>query len=190
MRKSSGVLYLVSAVVLAVGISACRPSEADRLMKQLNLELENRQQYIAEFEKSLDSLTAQAAQTGDDSLRWFFYDCLRKEYYYYNVDSSAVYVDKMSHLAKNSGRADWQAIAIVAQADISYSRFDYSSALNLFESVVFHISVCLINFLKICTCRALEDLEVELVKSCQHVVKYFCLKMLVFQPCCICREEV
>ena len=135
MRKSSGVLYLVSAVVLAVGISACRPSEADRLMKQLNLELENRQQYIAEFEKSLDSLTAQAAQTGDDSLRWFFYDCLRKEYYYYNVDSSAVYVDKMSHLAKNSGRADWQAIAIVAQADISYSRFDYSSALNLFESV-------------------------------------------------------
>lgn len=126
--------YIIALLCSALCIS-CQVSESDRLMRELDATLDNQSEYMLAFENHLDSLKARVLVSMSDEERWWLCDTLCYEYILYNIDSASAYADRMSLLAEKTGNVQWKAMSDIARSNILYSRYDYSAAIQLFESI-------------------------------------------------------
>lgn len=114
---------------------SCAHSESGRLLDELDETISQQDTYIKSFERHLDSLKMMGSDSLSKEDTWRLYDLLCDEYIWYNIDSASVYAEKMSLLAAETKNAQWKAMADIVRSNIVYSRYDYTAAMHLFESI-------------------------------------------------------
>lgn len=125
---------IIISLILLICVS-CAHSESERLLDELDETIGRQDTYIMSFEKHLDSLKTMASASLSKEETWNLYDQLYGGYILYNIDSASVYVKRMSLLAEEAGNPQWKAMACIARSNVVYSRYDYTEALHLFESI-------------------------------------------------------
>lgn len=126
--------YIACALCLA-GLVACRQSETELLLAELDRTIENKAVYTERFNLRADSLRRALRDAGDDTRRWQTANRLFDAYITYNIDTAARYVALMYDLAEHTGRRDMKFLSTTCDISVLIGRNNIEDAYDRIRSL-------------------------------------------------------
>lgn len=126
-----GQLRFIMTTFAVVMCSSCGVN-SDRLLSDLDQAIENREVYVKEFVKKIDSIKTMYRTAETNGEKWKYADTLFKEYIHFSLDSAYVYLTYM----KNNCTAQEECIRTdMAEVNLLNLKQMHNYAIQVFESI-------------------------------------------------------
>ena len=136
IKEMERTKLLISAV-LAIALSySCKESpETGQMIKNLDLAIENHDEYFARHKHETDSIKSLLRVCKDDGEAWKIYKKLHVCYTTFSIDSAAHYATKMEEIALCSGKKELAFQSKLARITVLHAQFEYGEGRKMFEQM-------------------------------------------------------
>jgi hypothetical protein len=128
---------LLITAILAIALStSCKESaETGRMIKNLDLAIDNHGDYFARHKHEMDSIKSLLRICVDEKDAWGIYKKLHLSYTTFSIDSAAHYATKMEEIASNSGKKELAFQSKLARITVLHAQFEYGEGRRMFEQL-------------------------------------------------------
>ena len=128
---------LLIAVILTIALSySCKQSEeTEHMIKNLDLAIENRDEYFSRHKHEMDSIKSQIRLCKNDKELWNICKKLHHCYTTFSVDSAGHYATKMEEIASRSSEIELEFLSKIARITVMHAQFEYEEGRKIFEQL-------------------------------------------------------
>ena len=134
MKKNiswGGQCLLSVFAVIVICLASCS-SESDSALAELDKVMENKEAYIHDFVKKMNSVRTMYDLSESDAQKWVYADNLFKEYIHFSLDSAYVYLSLMK---KHSQTPEDHARTAMAEVNILHQKQMHELAVKTFKDI-------------------------------------------------------
>ena len=134
MKKNiswGGQYFLIVLAVVVTCMASCS-SESDSALAELDKVMENKEAYIHDFVKKMNSVRTMYDLSESDAQKWVYADNLFKEYIHFSLDSAYVYLSLMK---KHSQTPEDHARTAMAEVNILHQKQMHELAVKTFKDI-------------------------------------------------------
>lgn len=128
-------LLITTVLTFALSFSCKESVENGYLIKNLDLAIENREEYFAHYKHEMDSIKSQLHICKNDEEAWKIYKKLHLCYTTFSIDSAAHYAKRMEEIALHSRRKDLEFESKLARITVLHAQFEYRRGRKMFEQL-------------------------------------------------------